>query len=66
MKTHYIGEFLYNYSIVEAAALELDKLYLKDFVATVLQPASDKEAQVRLVCIYSSYSTCLQYDAQHI
>ena len=66
MKTHYIGEFLYEYSPVEAAALELDKLYLKDFVAIVLQPASDKEAQVKLLCSYSSCSTYLQYGAQHI
>ena len=50
MKTHYIGEFLCRYSSVEAARLELDKLYLKDFVAIVLKPASDKEAQVGL-CI---------------
>ena len=66
MKTHYIGEFLYEYSPVEAVALELDQLYLKDFVAIVLQPASDKEAQVKLLCTYSSCSTCLQYGAQHI
>ena len=50
MKTQYIGEFLYNFSVVEAAALELDRLYLKDFVAIILQPASDKEAQVR-ICV---------------
>ena len=60
MKTHYIGEFLYEYSPAEAAALELDKLYLKDFVAIVLQPASDKEAQVKLLCTYSSCSTYLR------
>ena len=42
----YIGEFLFNYSVVDAAALELDKLYLKDFVAIILQPTTDKEAQV--------------------
>ena len=54
MKTHYIGEFLYRCSSVEAARLELDKLYLKDFVAIVLKPASHKEVQVGLV--YISYS----------
>ena len=51
MKTHYIGEFLCRYSLVEAARLELDKLYLKDFVAIVLKPTSDKETQVGLLCI---------------
>ena len=49
MRTHYVGEFLYRYSTVEAARLELDKLYLKDFVALVLKPASDMESKVRLV-----------------
>ena len=48
MKTRYIGEFLYHYSVAEAAALELDRLYLQDFIAIILQPASDKEAQVRI------------------
>ena len=57
MKTHYIGEFLYKFSAVEAATLELDALYLKDFVAIVLQPTSDKEAQVRLDMCAFSYST---------
>ena len=51
MMTHYIGEFLYRYPTVEAARLELDKLYLKDFVAIVLQPASDMESKVGLVYI---------------
>ena len=49
MMTHYIGEFLYRYSTVEAARLELDKLYLKDFVALVLKPASETESKVGLV-----------------
>ena len=52
MKTHYVGEFLYRCSSVEAARLELDKLYLQDFVAIVLKPASDKEAQVGL-CVFN-------------
>ena len=52
MKTHYIGEFLYRYSPVETARLKLDTLYLGDFVALVLKPASDKEAQVGFVYIY--------------
>ena len=51
MMTHYIGEFLYRYSTVEAARLELDKLYLKDFVAIVLKPASETESKVGLVYI---------------
>ena len=49
MRTHYVGEFLYRYSTVDAARLELDKLYLKDFVALVLKPASDMESKVGLV-----------------
>ena len=52
MKTHYIGEFLYRYSTMEATRLELDKLYLQDFVAIVLKPASDKEAQVCRMCVH--------------
>ena len=46
MMTHYVGEFLYRYSTVDAARLELDKLYLKDFVAIVLKPASETESKV--------------------
>ncbi len=46
MMTHYVGEFLYSYSTLEAARLDLDKLYLKDFVALVLKPASDMESKV--------------------
>ena len=49
MKANYIGEFLNKYSVVEAAAFELDTLYLKDFVAIILQPTTDKEAQVRML-----------------
>lgn len=49
MRTHYVGEFLYRYSTVEAARIELDKFYLKDFVALVLKPASEMESKVGLV-----------------
>lgn len=46
MNAQYVGKFLYE-NPVESAMLQL---YLKDFVAIVLQPTSDLEAQVRLVC----------------
>ena len=54
MNTQYVGKFLYE-SSVEAAMLQL---YLKDFVAIILQPTSELEAQVRKACVYlASHNT---------